>query len=201
MGLLDFFKFIFFDKHEYEIGSEKYIQVKKLAHFYSYKNVYFSMYYNDYYRDMIYELKYRRKKYVAGVIYSIIKDFFEHVIEINNIEYIICVPISSKRRRKRGFNQVEEIFNDKKDKFLKIRKIKDTKKMSKLSENYKKSLNIKNSFDVSNLNLDNKTILIVDDIITTGATVKEIENAIKREYKNVTVYIYAVAVSKKLKKF
>lgn len=197
MLLLDFFKFIFFDKHEYEIGSEKYIQVEKRAHFYSFRNVYFSMYYNDYYRDMIYELKYRRKKYVAVAIYNIVKEYIEYIIEFNKIEYIICVPISSKRKKERGFNQVEEIFKDKKDKFLKIRKVKDTKKMSKLHKNYMKNLNIKNSFDVSNLNLDNKTVLIVDDIITTGATVKEIENAIKREYKNVTVYIYAVAVSKK----
>lgn len=193
--MLNILKSIIFDKHKYEIGNEEYKKVEKMAHLYNFKNIYFSMYYNDYYRDMIYELKYRKKKYVAKLIFNIVKEHFEYVLKKNNIEYIICVPISNKRKKERGFNQVEEIFADYKYKFLKMQKIKDTKKMSKLKKTYQKNLNIHNTFNVKNLNLDNKVVLIVDDIITTGATIKEIEKEIKAEYINVTIYVYAVSAS------
>ena len=124
MGIFSFL----FDKHEYEIGKTKYEQVKKLAHFYSIENVHFSMYYNDYFRDMIYELKYKRKKYVAPAIYSIIRSQVEFVVESQKIEYIICVPTSKERIRDRGFDQVELIFEKFNYPFLKIKKIKNTKK-------------------------------------------------------------------------
>lgn len=193
MGIFSFL----FDKHEYEIGKTKYEQVKKLAHFYSIENVHFSMYYNDYFRDMIYELKYKRKKYVATAIYSIIRSQVEFVIESQKVEYIICVPTSKERIRDRGFDQVELIFEKFNYPFLKIKKIKNTKKMSKLSQSYQKNLNILQSFDVKNLNLSNKTVLIVDDIITTGATVNEIKKCLEKEYKGIKVLFYSIAISRK----
>ncbi len=193
MGIFSFL----FDKHEYEIGKTKYEQVKKLAHFYSIENVHFSMYYNDYFRDMIYELKYKRKKYVATAIYSIIRSQVEFVVESQKVEYIICVPTSKERIRDRGFDQVELIFEKFNYPFLKIKKIKNTKKMSKLSKSYQKNLNILQSFDVKNLNLSNKTVLIVDDIITTGATVNEIKKCLEKEYKGIKVLFYSIAISRK----
>ncbi|WP_392445061.1 ComF family protein [Sneathia vaginalis] len=193
MGIFNFL----FDKHEYEIGKTKYEQVKKLAHFYSIENVHFSMYYNDYFRDMIYELKYKRKKYVATAIYSIIRSQVEFVVESQKVEYIICVPTSKERIRDRGFDQVELIFEKFNYPFLKIKKIKNTKKMSKLSKSYQKNLNILHSFDVKNLNLSNKTVLIVDDIITTGATVNEIKKCLEKEYKGIKVLFYSIAISRK----
>lgn len=193
MGIFSFL----FDKHEYEIGKTKYEQVQKLAHFYSIENVHFSMYYNDYFRDMIYELKYKRKKYVATAIYSIIRSQVEFVVESKKIEYIICVPTSKERIRDRGFDQVELIFEKFNYPFLKIKKIKNTKKMSKLSKSYQKNLNILQSFDVKNLNLSNKTVLIVDDIITTGATVNEIKKCLEKEYKGIKVLFYSIAISRK----
>ena len=81
--------------------------------------------------------------------------------------------------------------------FLKIKKIKNTKKMSKLSKSYQKNLNILQSFDVKNLNLSNKTVLIVDDIITTGATVNEIKKCLEKEYKGIKVLFYSIAISRK----
>lgn len=193
MGIFSFL----FDKHEYEIGKTKYEQVKKLAHFYSIENVHFSMYYNDYFRDMIYELKYKRKKYVATAIYSIIRSQVEFVVKSQKIEYIICVPTSKERIRDRGFDQVELIFEKFNYPFLKIKKIKNTKKMSKLSQSYQKNLNILQSFDVKNLNLSNKTVLIVDDIITTGATVNEIKKCLEKEYNGIKVLFYSIAISRK----
>lgn len=193
MGIFSFL----FDKHEYEIGKTKYEQVKKLAHFYSIENVHFSMHYNDYFRDMIYELKYKRKKYVATAIYSIIRSQVEFVVESQKVEYIICVPTSKERIRDRGFDQVELIFEKFNYPFLKIKKIKNTKKMSKLSKSYQKNLNILQSFDVKNLNLSNKTVLIVDDIITTGATVNEIKKCLEKEYKGIKVLFYSIAISRK----
>lgn len=146
---------------------------------------------------MIYELKYKRKKYVATAIYSIIRSQVEFVVESQKVEYIICVPTSKERIRDRGFDQVELIFEKFNYPLLKIKKIKNTKKMSKLSKSYQKNLNILQSFDVKNLNLSNKTVLIVDDIITTGATVNEIKKCLEKEYKGIKVLFYSIAISRK----
>ena len=132
--ILKFFRNIFFDKHEYEIGELKYNKVKELAHFYSVENVHFSMFYNNYFRDMIYELKYKRKKYVAKAIYSIIQEQLDFIIKANQIDYIICVPTSKKREKERSFNQVELIYHNLPYKFLKIKKLEIQKKC----QNFKK---------------------------------------------------------------
>jgi predicted amidophosphoribosyltransferase len=59
-------------------------------------------------------------------------------------------------------------------------KIKETEHQSKLSKTERK-FNIKNSFKVADIyNVDNKEILLIDDIFTTGSTVNECSKVLKK---------------------
>jgi comf operon protein 3 len=62
---------------------------------------------------------------------------------------------------------------------VEIKRIKNTEKMHKLLNEKLREENIRGSFRIeSDFDFKNKKILLVDDIITTGATLKEIKNSI-----------------------
>ncbi len=194
-SILKIFKELLFEKHKYSLDSIEVKKLKKISNLKRVNNTFFSMIYNDYYKDILYELKYRKCIYVADIIADIIKKDLDLLFQLENIDNIIVSPISQKRLNERGFNQVELILDKLNLKYLKINKNKDTLKMSKIVNDYEKRLNILKVFDVKGLNLENKSVLIVDDIITTGTTVNEIKKQLKKEYINVNIYIYGIAVS------
>ncbi len=53
--------------------------------------------------------------------------------------------------------------------------------------------NIKEVFKVD-IDLNNKTILVIDDILTTGATVKEIVQEIRKKYRVKKIYVFTISV-------
>lgn len=98
---------------------------------------------------------------------------------------IVPIPLGNKRLRWRGFNQAEEI-GKKLSEFLKIPllsnilfKAKETPPQIILSGQERKE-NIKGAFLVKNKNLiENKKILLVDDVYTTGSTMEEAAKVLK----------------------
>jgi competence protein ComFC len=136
---------------------------------------------------------------LENIIVEIIKDDFFKILNKKNIDIIIPVPISNNRIRERGFNQVEEILKKLNIKYLKAKRIKNTKKMSKILNEKERKENIKNAFKVEG-RLQNKTILIVDDVITTGSTINELINTINKKYRIKEVYIFTLSITKTAKK-
>lgn len=139
-------------------------------------------------RELIWQIKYRSDTYlaekVAEVLYEKIIDEISEDIEYSegNIFVLIPTPISKKRRRERGFNQTELIckYIEKIDrsKFFTYEpnvlaridapKQTDLKKTERLTS-------IKNQFSlIDEKKVSGKNFIIVDDVLTTGATLKEI---------------------------
>lgn len=90
---------------------------------------------------------------------------------------VVPIPISKKRRRQRGFNQAEIIAQHFSTAFnynltTKLIKIKNTPAQFKLSAK-KRLNNLNNVFSWQGENLTDKTIILIDDVITTGATMCE----------------------------
>ena len=94
-------------------------------------------------------------------------------------DYIAPVPIHKARKRERGFNQSDFIANGITNiinipvKLDLLEKKFYTQTQTQLNSKQRKT-NIKNSFMVNNkYDLTNKQILLVDDVLTTGATLNE----------------------------
>ena len=141
-------------------------------------------YYGGVIKDLILKFKYKNN-FTAG---DILSQFLEEYI-LENIDYkqfiITYIPMTKKAKRKRGFNQCEYIAKKIADS-LDIRcekmliKVKNTQEQKRLRKDERKQ-NISGSFDiVKNINLENKKIILIDDVTTTGFTIKEAYNVLKK---------------------
>ena len=142
-------------------------------------NIYYIWDYNEEFKKLIFSYKYNRKKSLAKLIARLIEEEFKFIIQKEKIDFIVSVPINKKRENERGYNQVDEILKQLKVNYVEIKRIKNTEKMHKLLNEKLREENIRGSFRIeSDFDFKNKKILLVDDIITTGATLKEIKNSI-----------------------
>ena len=142
-------------------------------------NIYYIWDYNEEFKKLIFSYKYNRKKSLAKLIARLIEEEFKFIIQKEKIDFIVSVPINKKRENERGYNQVDEILKQLNVKYIEIKRVKNTEKMHKLLNEKLREENIRGSFRIeSDFDFRNKKILLVDDIITTGATLKEIKNSI-----------------------
>lgn len=171
------------------------IRLKDVAFLKNSGNFYFSFYYEEKIRRIISDYKIRNRKNLANDLAFIIRDAINILIKKENIDIIIPVPINKNRLKERGFNQVEYILDVLKIDYLKIERVKNTKHMYKLKNLENRRNNIKNAFKLD-IDLTNKKILLIDDIVTTGATIYEIVDEIKK-FGNADIKIFSIAISKK----
>ncbi|WP_455045588.1 ComF family protein [Leptotrichia trevisanii] len=148
-------------------------------------NIYYVWDYNKEFKQLIYSYKYNRKRIIAKLIAELIKDEFYYVLKREKIDVVVSVPVSRKRKNERGYNQVDEILNCLKVNYVQIERVKNTKKMAEILDEEERNRNIEGAFRVSrNVDLRNKKILILDDIVTTGATLREIKNSILEQFED-----------------
>ena len=110
--------------------------------------------------------------------------------------YIIPIPSYYLDDEKRGFNHVVEIYNRLKLPMLKLlEKTSSTKQASKSKRN---RMNTENYFSIHEGDaLTNKKILIVDDVYTTGSSVRAaIELVKKYKPKKIEVLVMAKNIEK-----
>ena len=147
---------------------------------------------------LIYKLKYENAQYLARPLGQILVDTY---IESDyNIDYIIPVPIHTNRRKSRGYNQVELLLPA----FDKINipyytdiveRIIDTPHQTGLSRKDRLT-NLDGSFKViDKKQVKGKSILIIDDVYTTGATLNELSKVLYKA-KAKTVYCMSLAHGK-----
>ncbi|MFC1731212.1 ComF family protein [candidate division KSB1 bacterium] len=153
-------------------------------------------------QNLIHQLKYRGKKEIGiffGNYYGKILSQSQH---FNTLDYILPVPLHEKKQRKRGFNQ-SEIFaqglSDSMNIPIDIKAL--TRTISSQTQTKKSRFdrwkNVSEIFLVKNYDfLENKHILLVDDVITTGATIEACYHALK-EISGVKVSVAAIAYAKK----
>ena len=112
---------------------------------------------------------------------------------------LIPVPLHKKKLKQRGFNQSQELANNLSDYFSIpvldniLIKTKQTLNQVELTQEQRKH-NIQEVFSINNSKLiQNKTILLIDDVYTTGSTIKECSNTLKQANPK---QIYGITVAK-----
>ena len=157
-------------------------------------NFYYVFTYEKVIRQIISDYKLRnRKDLVKDIAFLIRKPIFQ-LIEKEKIDIIVPVPISEEREIERGFNQIEYLLECLDIKY-KIKRIRDTKHMYNLKDNEKRKKNVEKAFKNS-LNLENKNVLIVDDIITSGATIHSISEELRKDNENIDIKVFSIAIAR-----
>lgn len=131
-------------------------------------------------KELIHQFKYKNKEYLAAALSRLMIDFIhEYNLPIRETDFIIPVPLHKSRMRQREFNQAEALARFIAGKFNKpllagaLKRQRHTKTQTGLKDK-ERFLNVKGSFILArDLNLKSKNILLIDDVLTTGATSSE----------------------------
>ena len=129
-------------------------------------------------QHLIHELKYKGNKEAGFFLGQQLGETIKDAPLFQGIDYLIPVPLHAKREKQRGFNQsliicqgVHEVTGIPiGDKYM-VRKIyTETQTHKSAEERFK---NVKDIFEVRYADeLEGKHILLIDDVLTTGATLE-----------------------------
>lgn len=147
-------------------------------------------------KKLIWELKYKNNlsaaKILAEAMHGEILENLHDWSAFDNFQnpILLPVPLSKKKLLKRGYNQTEilakEIIERDGGKNLEtssniLKKIKETKDQSSLKTKIARSNNLKDCFKVTNPEkIKGRSVILIDDVITTGATLREIKKVLKK---------------------
>lgn len=165
-------------------------------------------YRDDIIKSAIWKLKYHHSPLIGQklgeLLYTELIEEIEllQIFSLGSPIYVIPVPISKDKKKIRGYNQAEIIAksfcNSNKNNIFQFKKNiiyknKNTIPQAKLTNRNKRLKNIKGAFEIMNYNsIKGKTIIIIDDVTTTGGTILEIMKILKK-YGAKKVVGFAVA--------
>ena len=166
------------------------IESKNKKDYYFEKHIYLFTY-KDEIRNLILDYKFNDKSYLYELFSKIITKNEKICGILKKYDIIIPVPIHKKRKQKRGYNQSELITRQISKKIpslahesTAIQKTKHNIEQSSLSKEQRKQ-NVKDVYKIINKEkIENKNIVLFDDIYTTGNTVNEISKILKQNGAN-----------------
>jgi ComF family protein len=147
--------------------------------------IFSSYYYRGIIRKLILDFKFKNQKYLCRFLASAIAKAMKNFTNETTVDYIVYVPISFRRYMERGYNQsyliAKTISSELHIPIIKYNliKIKHNKRQSELGIKMRNA-NTKGVYKVLNSKrFNNKSILLIDDIFTTGNTVMECSRVLK----------------------
>lgn len=147
-------------------------------------------------RSVISSVKYQS---IRGAC-ELLAEFLYYYLQFPKVDYLVPVPMNEQRRSDRGFNQTEEMV-----KFLvkfstikgvnALGKKKHTKNQASVKDRIERRKNVFDTFELlegAEELLKGKTVALVDDVVTTGATLNECARMLKQAGAN---EVYGVVVA------
>lgn len=137
-------------------------------------------------KDLLHEFKYKNKDYLGKILAEpMVKFIEEYDFPINHLDCIIPMPLHSTKIRQREFNQAEILSREISRAFKKeadcntLIRSRFTRSQTELSSE-QRLYNAKNSFKITSKEaIDNKNVLLIDDVLTSGSTASEAALALK----------------------
>jgi ComF family protein len=151
-------------------------------------------------QQLLHNLKYKGQETIGKVLGEWLGNELKTIEGYKSIDLVIPVPIHKRKLKKRGYNQVEK-FGLEIAKALKVEYI-DTvliKTTATKTQVFKKRIarwdNSNEVFTIQNNALiEGKHILLIDDIITTGATLESCANILLKA-NNVKISVATMAIA------
>lgn len=135
-------------------------------------------------RAAIHEAKYHGNAYAFELLTAALTDYLRDADERPRRSFIVPVPLGRERLKERGFNQVEEIakrvareLNIAIDATLLVRTRETVSQVSLPRE--KREENMRGAFDAAHSADPARSYIIIDDVLTTGATLQATIDALR----------------------
>lgn len=149
----------------------------------------------------IFHLKYYKKKHIGVELGKMLGSELCNSSFLESIDLILPVPLHKSKLKQRGYNQCSliaqglgDISQISVDENILFRILPGTTQTRKNRTNRWEHL--QHAFIAQNTKaIENKHILIIDDVITTGATIEACANAILRESPTTRISIASIGVT------
>lgn len=151
-------------------------------------------------QKIVHELKYRRNPDIGHYIGQLCGNSLDGSDFLNPIDILVPVPLHKKREKMRGYNQSLELCKGiaqqtgiNIDTASLVRKV-NNKSQTKNSR-FDRWANVENIFEITdNAVFEDKHVLLVDDIITTGSTIESCaKELLKCKGCKVSIFAFGVA--------
>jgi len=146
-------------------------------------------------RAALYRLKYGDARYLAPYFGAYLVDIY--LADPTEVDLVVSVPLHPSRRRERGYNQAHLIAKDFAERMQlayfpsALTKTKRTMSQTKLSFRDRQE-NLAGAFASDKALVKGKRVLVIDDVLTTGATMSEVAHTLKRAG---AVHVYGLTVA------
>ena len=144
--------------------------------------------FDDHYKSLIHNFKYKRKISLGQRLGKRLGENLSLDQRFLEFDFLVPVPLHPARKRERGFNQSEilaEVVSERMNlPVLKrvLKRIKNTKDQTNLNVEQREK-NVSGAFSLSSAKdgeqIYGKKIILIDDVITTGATLRECAEVLK----------------------
>jgi ComF family protein len=129
-------------------------------------------------QSLLHAIKYKGNKQLATLLGNWFGNYLRDEKKLMQVDFLLPVPLHEKKLKQRGYNQSEEFAIGLSQKLdvetntsLLIRKA-FTNTQTKKSK-YERWENVEHMFEVTDIGaLKNKPVVLIDDVITTGATIE-----------------------------
>jgi competence protein ComFC len=149
-------------------------------------------------KNLIHDLKYRGNEGVGIFFGNWLGEILMKNKEFSTVDLIVPVPIHLKKKKIRGYNQVTK-FGERLSTYLNIPFIEDvlvrqsSTKTQTLKARFERFNDLETKFLVNNTTqFKGKHLLIIDDVITTGATLEACASALLKT-PNIKISILTMA--------
>ena len=144
------------------------------------------LFYEDKLRESVLRYKFSGARANAVQYGKFMSECVQNNLDYSGIDVISCVPLSRKRRRDRGYNQSRLLAKEISGNLgipeaELLKKVRDNPAQSGSKSSKERIVNVAGVYSMhSGADVEGKTVLLVDDIVTTGATVSECARILRR---------------------